>query len=426
MKKHLFLAVCGYLIAVRALCSMPAMRTIEFDTRQVTQPDVAVSPDGKTLIFTMLGHLFRLPAAGGSAEQLTFGLCYDTDPAISPDGRRVAFVSDRDGSESNIFLLDLGSKQVSPLTKEARAGCPAWPPDGRSIAYLSYQPNNPTSASAVVRRISLKGGEAETVSSPARYFGSVLYLPDGRLAWTMVERNRRTSRSLTRVEAVDRQRVAATLATLEGAVERFVASPAGDGLYFRRQQDVYPKPDEIVFLSLPDGTERPVLPATGTGYAPRPRFSVAPDNKTLYFGQAGHLWKVMLPEGGRLPIPLQAHVKLEIETPTPPPAALLTPSSVAPRWIMTPRLTPDGKMLIFGAAGFLWQQPLAGGGAERISSGDVYEDCPSLFSTDGVTARPRNVIDSILDHPGLGIKKALMARLPIPGRYSCASSAPIR
>ncbi len=57
-------------------------RTIEFETTEVTAPDVAITPDGQWLIFTMLGHLFRLPVEGGEAEQLTFGPYYDTDLAI--------------------------------------------------------------------------------------------------------------------------------------------------------------------------------------------------------------------------------------------------------------------------------------------------------------------------------------------------------
>ena len=68
-------------------------RTIELDTVEVTRPDITVSPDGEWLIFTMLGHLFRVPAAGGVAEQLTFGPYYDKEPAFSPDGSKVAFVS---------------------------------------------------------------------------------------------------------------------------------------------------------------------------------------------------------------------------------------------------------------------------------------------------------------------------------------------
>jgi hypothetical protein len=45
-------------------------RTIEFETSEVTSPDVAPAPDGGWLIFTMLGHVFRLPVEGGTAEQL--------------------------------------------------------------------------------------------------------------------------------------------------------------------------------------------------------------------------------------------------------------------------------------------------------------------------------------------------------------------
>jgi Tol biopolymer transport system component len=382
MKKQLLLAlyVCTLLLTAGALGSMSVVRTIEFETQQVTQPDVAIAPDGQTLIFTMLGHLFRLPAAGGNAEQLTFGPFYDTDLAISPDDARVAFVSDRDGSEGNIFVLDLASKQISPLTTEARAGRPAWSPDGRAVVYLSFEPRNPRSASAIIRRISLKGGEAETISSSPRDFGSLFYMPDGCLAWTLTERDRKSSKWTTRVEAVNQRRESTTLATISGLAGRVLASPAGDGLYYRRHvnESFFVQIDEIVFMSLPDGVEISLLPATGG----RSRFAVTPDNKTLYFGQAGRLWKVMLPEGARLAIPLQAHVKLEIGTLSPPSPAALTRRSTAPRSIMTPRLTPDGKTLIFGAAGFLWRQPLADGKAERISSGDVYEDCPSL-SPDG-------------------------------------------
>jgi hypothetical protein len=57
--------------------------TLEFDTTQVTTADVAVAHDGQTLVFTMLGHLFKMPSAGGTAEQLTFGAYFDADPAFS-------------------------------------------------------------------------------------------------------------------------------------------------------------------------------------------------------------------------------------------------------------------------------------------------------------------------------------------------------
>ncbi len=111
-------------------------RTIEIETTEVTAPDVAITPDGQTLIFTLLGHLFRLPVEGGEAEQLTFGPYYDARPTVSPDGRQVAFQSDRDGSEGNIFLLDLTTGEITQLTDEPWADAPSWAPDGQSVVYL--------------------------------------------------------------------------------------------------------------------------------------------------------------------------------------------------------------------------------------------------------------------------------------------------
>jgi Tol biopolymer transport system component len=379
-KLSFVMGLSTWLISVVALPLLAATRMIEFDTGQVTQPDVVVTPDGKTLIFNMLGHLFRLPIQGGGAEQLTFGPYYDADPAISPDGKRVAFVSDRDGSESNVFILDLDSKQVLPLTKEARVGRPAWSPDGKVIVYLSYEPRNPRSTRAIVRRISLTGGEAVTLRASPGRFGSLFFLLDGRLAWSLSERDSKTSRWTTRVEAIDQRGESSILTKINGLARPFVVSPAGDGLYFRRQtnESFFVRIDEIVFLSLPDAVERTILPATGDPSL----FAVTPDDRTLYFGQSGHIWKVRLPESARSALPLQAHIKLEVGTPSPPSPAALTRNTASPRSIMTPRLTPDGKTLIFGAAGFLWRQPLAGGKAERITSDNACEIFPSV-SPDG-------------------------------------------
>src|ERR1700678_117582 len=116
-----------------------AARTLEFDTNEVTQPGITATADGRALIFNLLGHLFRVPSTGGSATQMTFGPYYDSDPAISPDGSRIAFISDRDdGSDGNLFVLDVASGKMMQLTHEFQVGMPAWSADGKTIVYLSY------------------------------------------------------------------------------------------------------------------------------------------------------------------------------------------------------------------------------------------------------------------------------------------------
>src|SRR5215831_302292 len=115
-----------------------ATRTFEFETSEVTQPGLSVAPDGQSFVFNLVGHLFRLPVAGGTATQLTFGPYYDSDPAFSPDGSRIAFVSNRDGSDGNIFILEVASGKISQVTHEYQAGFQAWSPDGKTIAYVSF------------------------------------------------------------------------------------------------------------------------------------------------------------------------------------------------------------------------------------------------------------------------------------------------
>jgi len=120
-----------YLLFVAALVLVPvqvhqqgAFRTITIDTTEVTTPAIAVSPDGRTLVFSAIGHLYELPAGGGTATQLTFGPSYDFDPAMSWDGSRVAFASNRDGSGSNIFVLDRATKRVTQVSREVEAARP--------------------------------------------------------------------------------------------------------------------------------------------------------------------------------------------------------------------------------------------------------------------------------------------------------------
>src|SRR5690606_14208658 len=94
----------------------PGTESVEIVAAHVTAADVSIAPDGKWLAFNALGHLYRLSAKGGDAEQLTFGPYYDREPAISPDGRRVASVSNRgaDGL-ANLFLLNLSTGEISEI-----------------------------------------------------------------------------------------------------------------------------------------------------------------------------------------------------------------------------------------------------------------------------------------------------------------------
>ena len=172
----------------------PPTRTIRVATKEVTDPDVAVSSDGRWLVFTALGHLVQLPAAGGATKQLTSGPFYDSEPTISPDGTRVAFISDRKvSSQGNVFVLGNPSGQIRQVTDEFWASRSVWSPDGKSVAFLSYQRIGHVSnylfvgpqLVSQVRRVRLVDGKVETLTEPG-FVHAVAFLADGRPVWSIV------------------------------------------------------------------------------------------------------------------------------------------------------------------------------------------------------------------------------------------------
>src|SRR5436190_131475 len=76
------------------------VRTLHFTTDEATWISLDVSPDGKTIVFDIVGDLYTIPITGGTATRLTSGMAWDCMPRWSPDGRTVAFISDRDGGDN--------------------------------------------------------------------------------------------------------------------------------------------------------------------------------------------------------------------------------------------------------------------------------------------------------------------------------------
>ena len=95
-----------------------------------------VSPDGASIVFDLLGHVYRVPVTGGRAECLTqdSGVAVNYHPRWSPDGATIAFVSDR-GGQSNLWLMDAdgGNPRAVHQDPESRVATPAWLPNGQGI-----------------------------------------------------------------------------------------------------------------------------------------------------------------------------------------------------------------------------------------------------------------------------------------------------
>ena len=132
----------------------PRLLTKETFMEMETVRSPVISPDGKQIIFTRgwidqledrsRSNLWIIDTKGERVRELTHGNWSDSSPVWSPDGERIAFISDRDETRQ-IHVMWLDTREVAQLTHLQRApGNLKWSPDGTQLAFTSFVPDKDT------------------------------------------------------------------------------------------------------------------------------------------------------------------------------------------------------------------------------------------------------------------------------------------
>lgn len=371
---------------------------VSFTTDEGTWMNVDVSPDGKQIVFDMLGDIYIMPATGGKAKVLREGLAYEIQPRFSPDGSQILFTSDAGGAD-NIWVMNRDGSDARQITEEdfRLLNNGFWSPDGEYIVGKKHFSSTRSLGAGEIWLYHKSGGSGIQLVEKAndqQDIGQPFVSPDGRYVYYSqsvypggyFQYNKDPNSQIYVINRYDREK---------GEIDRITGGPGGaisptispDGSKMAFIRRVRTK-SVLYVRDLETGIETPVYDNLSKDqqeawaiFGAYVNIDWMPDSKHLVFWSNGKINKLNTETGDAevIPFEVQANHKIaEGANFKQDPA----PDTFRARAIRHAVTAPDGKYLIFNAAGYLWRKNLPKGTPQRLTDGSYLEFEPS-FSRDG-------------------------------------------
>jgi Tol biopolymer transport system component len=381
-------------------------RHLAFDTREGTWMSLDVAPDGKTLVFDLLGHLYLVPSGGGPARAISAGMGFDTGATFSPDGRRIAFVSDRSGAE-NLWIADADGghpRQITSSEDDTALVSPAWTPTGDGLYVSRYRADLqsyelwrfgldghgqlivPVRDDPTTPRPAWRSTLGAVVSPDGKYLYAARHLGGTSLdefdEWTIVRRDLASGAEVTVVAAPEGPRKALD----PGAALRPQLSPDGRLMAYARRVEGQ---TELRLSDLLTGEDRRIAFPVNHDQVQalawqdlEPRYAFTRDSRAIVLSQGRGIERIDLATGKAVSVPFLAHVDQPIG-PSTRQDIREDRGPVRARLIMGPSVSPDGRTLAFSALGHLYLMTLDGSGAPRPFAAGLGPAFQPSWSPDG-------------------------------------------
>ena len=411
-------------------------REITIDTDETTWSSIDVSPDGGTIVFDMLGDLYTVGIAGGVATSLTSGIAWDMQPKFSPDGTRIAFISDRGGAD-NLWVMDADGSNARAVTeeKEHLIHNPAWSPDGDWIVVRKGYVSTRSIPSGEIWMYHASGGEGlQVVERPhgeqsQKNIAEPVFSPDGRYVYysqdntpgTVWQYNKDPTGQIFVIQRLDREeRETEVYVGGPGGAIAPMPSPDGSQLAFiKRLPDTH---SAIYLKDAASGNERPLylaldrdLQETNGSQGNYPAMSWTPDGESIVFWAGGKLRRVEVDSGESKVIPVRINDTRQVRKTVRFPVEVWQ-DEFPVRAIRWARYSPDGSKVVFQALGYLYVKDVKSGKQARLTSqNDHFEFWPS-WSPDG-----KRIAYTTWDDQDLGSVRVVSAR---GGRGEAITDAP--
>jgi Tol biopolymer transport system component len=367
---------------------LPAERRARFTTSEGSWMSVDVSPDGQQIVFDLLGDLYTLPIGGGTATRITHGMALDRMPRWSPDGRQIAFISDRSGG-NNVWTISADGRDSTQLSKTSDDMfiSPAWTPDGKYVAVTRSVTGGPK-----IFLYHIDGGAGiQLIREPTgQSTVGATFTPDGRHVWYATRAGNWQYNAIFpqyQLVAYDRELgTRTTMTSRYGSAFRPQVSPDGKWLTYGSRHD---EKTGLRIRELATGTERwlayPIQRDNMEAMIETdalPGYGFTPDSRHVVISYGGEIWRVPVDGSAAAKIPFTAEVDVGIgpEVKFQYPIAD-TPTFIA-RQIRDAVPSPDGRRVAFSALGDLYVMDLPEGEPRRLTSATGGEYFPT-WSPDG-------------------------------------------
>jgi len=372
---------------------------VDIDVTTGTWMSIDVSPDGKEIAFDLLGDLYVVPIAGGEAKAIAAGVAWDMQPRYSPNGKWIAFTSDRAGGD-NLWVMNRDGSDPKQVTSEKfrLLNQPAWSPDSEYLVGRKHFTSERSLGAGEMWIYHRTGGDGlqmtkkrtdqkdsgEPVFSPN---GQYVYFSDDVTPGQTFEYSKDPNGQIYVIQRLDRE---------TGDIERFVTGPGGsirptpspDGKSLAFIRRVRYK-STLYVKDLESGRETPLfdgldrdMQETWAVHGVYPAMAWTPDNQSIVFWAAGKVHRIDVASKQVTNIPFHVKATRRVQE------AVRFPVEVAPknfdvkmlRWVHT---SPNGKQVLYQALGYIYVKDLPNGTPRRLTKQtDHFESYPT-WSRDG-------------------------------------------
>lgn len=368
-------------------------KEVEFTTNEGTWMNLDLSPDGKTIVFDLLGDIYSLPVSGGEAKLLRGDLSYDVQPRFSPNGKQISFTSDAGGGD-NIWTMNADGTDAKQITHEnfRLLNNAVWTPDGNYLIARKHFTSTRSLGAGEMWMYHITGGEGLQLTvkkNKQQDAGEPCVSPDGRYVYYsedmypggMFLYNKDPNSQIYVIKRYDKQ---------TGETEEITGGPGGavrpqiskDGKFLAFVKRVRTK-SVLYIRELATGDEWPVYDQLSKDqqeawaiFGVYTNFNWLDANHIVIWAN-GKINNVDITTGKATDIPFTVHVKQKISD------ALHFKHDAAPdnftvHVIRNASISSSEKIMVFNAVGYLWLKELPGGTPTRLTKGSDFEFEPSF------------------------------------------------